>query len=288
MRKIALLSLTVLMLAACGTPERSTPISDRGDDESPQPPASEQKYRGTGTVLEERGADPVLCLGVVMDSLPPQCGGIPVAGWDWGAVSGEESASGTTWGGFEVTGFYDGEIFTLIEVGPPRREEVEDDPIEAACPESAGGWERPDPDLSSEADYRKATKSSRREPDFGGAWIDYIDEPTDSTDPQDIILNLAFTGDLERHEAEIRQSWGGPLCVVEHERTFRHIRQIQKELHDVVAQELDLDILWSDASEYHNTVEIGVLVIDAATQKEIDERYGEGAVEVTAQLQPMP
>ena len=66
------------------------------------------------------------------------------------------------------------------------------------------------------------------------------------------------------------------------------IRQIQKELHDVVAQELDLDILWSDASEYHSTVEIGVLVIDAATQKEIDERYGEGAVEVTAQLQPMP
>lgn len=239
-------------------------------------------------VLEEKDADPVLCLSVVMDSLPPQCGGIPVAGWDWDGVSGEESAAGTTWGDFEVTGFYDGELFTLIEAGPPRWQEAEDDPIEAACPEPAGGWERPDPDLSSEADYRKAIRASRLEPDFGGAWIDYIEEPTEFTHPQDIILNLAFTGDLERHEGEIRQSWGGPLCVVEHERTFRRIRHIQKELHDLVAQELDLDILWSDASEYRNVVEIGVVVIVVATQQEIDERYGEGTVEITAQLQPVP
>jgi hypothetical protein len=69
-------------------------------------------------VLEEASADPVLCLGVVLDSLPPQCGGIPIVGWDWDAVSGEESAGGTTWGSFEVTGYYDGETFILIEAGP--------------------------------------------------------------------------------------------------------------------------------------------------------------------------
>lgn len=280
MRTMALLSLTVVMLAACGTPEGP---SDGGD----RVQVSEQKYRGTGTVLEEKNVDPVLCLGVVLDSLPPQCGGTTIVGWDWDAVSGEESASGTTWGDYEVTGFYDGETITLIEAGPPRRQDSEDDSIEAGCPEPAGGWERPNPELLSEDDYQRAIKSSRREPDFGGAWVDYIDEPTEFTDPQDIILNLAFTGDLERHEEEIRRSWGGPLCVVEHEHTFQRIREIQQELHDVAAQEFDLEVLWSDASEYRNLVEIGVVVIDPATQQEIDERYGHGTVEVVAQLRPV-
>ncbi len=35
-------------------------------------------------------------------------------------------------------------------------------------------------------------------------------------------------------------------------------------------------------------VEVGVVVIDAATQGELDERYGQGAVEVRALLQPVP
>jgi hypothetical protein len=290
MRRIAPLSLTVLILAACGSPERPASVGGRGDGKGPKPWAAEQRYGATGMVLEEKGAGPRLCLGAVLDSLPPLCGGIgiPIASWDWDAVSGEESSSGTTWGTFEVTGLYDGEIFSLIEAGPPRRQATEDEPIESACPDPAGSSERPYPDLSSEADYRPAIKAARREPAFAGAWIDYIDEPTEFTDPQDVILNLAFTGDLERHERHTRHSWDGPLCVVKHERSLRRLRRIRRELHGPVAQELGLEILFSDASEYRNVVELGVVVIDAASRKEIDERYGEGVVEVTAQLQPIP
>jgi hypothetical protein len=34
-------------------------------------------------------------------------------------------------------------------------------------------------------------------------------------------------------------------------------------------------------------VGIDVLIMDAATQKKLDERYGAGVVEVTAQFQPV-
>ena len=282
MRKISLLFLTSLILAACGTPGPGD--SSNGS----RPEASAQKYRGTGMVLEEKGAEPVLCLGVVLDSLPPQCGGPRIAGWNWDVVSGEESAAGTTWGDFEVTGLYDGDTFTLIEAGPPRRPVVDDDPITSACPQPPTGWERPDPGLTSEANRLRAIKAARREPDFAGAWIDYIDEPTEFTDPTDTVLNLAFTDELDRHEQVIRRDWGGPLCVTKHERTLKRLHQIQGEVGGTVGRELGLEVLSSDLSENRNVVELGVVVLDAAAQDEIDDRYGEGTVEITAQLQPVP
>lgn len=242
-----------------------------------------------GTVLEARQDGPLLCLGVVLDSLPPQCGGIPIAGWDWDAVTGEETAGGTTWGDFEVTGRYDGKVFTLLEAGPPHRpqDEGQDDPIVSGCSEPAGGWERPNPALTSERDRQKAISAARGEPDFAGAWLDYIDEPTEFTDPQDVILTLAFTDDLEGHENDIRKSWGGPLCVVEHAFTLDRLEEIRDELHSS-AEELELQILWSSVSENRNVVELGVVVLDPATQNEIDERYGEGTVEITPRLRPAP
>lgn len=45
-----------------------------------------------------------------------------------------------------------------------------------------------------------------------------------------VIVNAVFTGDRERHEAEIRSVWGGPLCVVEREvPTADELARIRKE-----------------------------------------------------------
>ncbi|MGH2736211.1 MAG: hypothetical protein ACRDKZ_11565 [Actinomycetota bacterium] len=276
MRTFGLLSVMVLTLAACGVPERSAPAGP------------EQKYRATGVVLDEKQGEPVLCLGVVLDSLPPQCDGLPIAGWDWDAVSDEESVSGTTWGRFEVTGLYVGETFTLLEAGPPPDPTAGEDAIRSACSEPPDGWERPDSDLVSEADRRRAIEAARDSQDFAGAWIDYIGRPTEFTDPADTILSLAFTGGLAGHEQEIRRYWGGPLCVTAHEHTLKGLRRIQEELSAEVGQELGLEVIYSDISENRNVVELGVVVIDTATQNEVNERYGEGTVEITAQLQPVP
>ena len=279
MRKTVLLILTAMLVTACGTPERGI---DAGDPQSRTQP---EKYRAVGLVLEEGGAEPMLCLGTVNDSLPPQCGGLPIAEWDWDAISGEESAAGATWGTYEVVGNFDGRTFNLIEAGaPPDSPSGEGDSIEAACAEPSEG----DPSLVSEADRLAAIKAAERSPSFAGAWIDYIDEPSEFTDPKDTILSLAFTGDLGGHEEEIREHWGGPLCVTEYEHPLTRLSEIQKELSGDAGRDLGLEVLFSDISVNRNLVEIGVVVIDADTREEIDERYGAGTVEVTAQLQPVP
>jgi len=53
---------------------------------------------GVGTVLDD-GDGPELRLGGVAESLPPQCGGTKVLGWDWADIEDQESLAGTTWTG---------------------------------------------------------------------------------------------------------------------------------------------------------------------------------------------
>src|SRR5690606_13734483 len=105
MRRLVVLSAVALVatgLAACAS-QRQTP----GESPSLSVPVDPGPYRVSGTVLESPEHGPQLC-HAVMTSLPPQCGGIDLVGWDWGAVEGEESVSGTTWGSYQVTGTWDG------------------------------------------------------------------------------------------------------------------------------------------------------------------------------------
>jgi hypothetical protein len=61
------------------------------------------------TVLDD-GDGAELCLGVVLTSLPPQCGGLKLLGWDWQQHDGEYTEqSGVRWGEFIVSGGYDAE-----------------------------------------------------------------------------------------------------------------------------------------------------------------------------------
>jgi len=96
-------------------------------------------YEADAFVLDEPDREPVMCFGGVADSLPPQCGGIPVVGWDWTAVEGEETASNTTWGSFHLAGTYDGSAFTILEAGPVADEPSGVDPVDTPCPEPEGG-----------------------------------------------------------------------------------------------------------------------------------------------------
>lgn len=113
----------VLALAACG--------QGAGDSQEPgggAPPgegttgaAGSVVYRGALTVLQDaEGEAPELC-GAVAESYPPQCGGLPVSGWDWDAVEHEE-ASGVRWGSYLVTGSFDGESLVLTEDPVPTAE----------------------------------------------------------------------------------------------------------------------------------------------------------------------
>ncbi len=53
------------------------------------------------------------------------------------------------------------------------------------------------------------------------------------------------------------------------------------------ADEFDLDILWSNTNVVECVVEIGAVAIDAETSQRIEDRYGDGVVEVEAALTPV-
>lgn len=82
------------------------------------PTNSATLYVGVGTIIDD-GSGPKLAF-VVDVSLPPRGGDIPLAGFDWGQVTGVQSRAGVTWTTDvqTVTGRWDGTVFTLTE--PPR------------------------------------------------------------------------------------------------------------------------------------------------------------------------
>ena len=130
MKIIAAALSSIALLSSCAD---QTEISN---DPAGNPVATvaEPRYEVTTTVLDD-GDGAELCLGVVAQSLPPQRSGIPVDGWSWRDVEGEESASGVTWGEFHVVGTFDGEGFALVDAGPPKPYPVEDgDRFAAPCP----------------------------------------------------------------------------------------------------------------------------------------------------------
>jgi hypothetical protein len=285
-RSHVLAVLAFALLPACGA-------ADSGPDVAPpQAPNPNQQYEADTTVLESAAHGPMLCLGGIEESLPPQCGDVPITNWDWSAVDGEENVGGTRWGSYHVVGRFDGDSFAVIEVGPYRAGasalDVADE-IETACPTPAGGWRAADPSRMSEADFQAANAAARSQPDFAGLWIDRLGmvDPN-ATDRGGFVLNAAFTDDLEEHESQLRGLWGGPLCVTRHEHTLSELQKVQNELMREGGKEFGLLVLFSSVSEAHNSVELGVVVIDDEAREALDDQYGEGTVRVLAALQPVP
>lgn len=125
-----LAALTMLALAACGSESGTTatdPAGSDGNDTMPvRVPASVPaadgpvRTRSLATVMDT--GEPELCLGAVAESYPPQCGGLPIAGWDWRDHDGVFDRVGDVrWGMFAVTGTFDGTTFTVSDAIPAAR-----------------------------------------------------------------------------------------------------------------------------------------------------------------------
>jgi hypothetical protein len=275
-RRITVLLLLAVAAGACG------------DTAATRPPGIGRPtaglYEVNATVLESEEHGPELCLGGIAASYPPQCGGVPLRNWDWNRVDGEERADGsgwgageTTWGEYHLIGTYDDDSFTVVTSGPPEPlPQTPGDVIETPCDEPAGGWTAVDPRTSSERDLDRAVRSVETHPEFGGVWVDYYGG-------DELILNLAFTGSLERHERVVRQRWGGALCLTERDHSYAELDDVREE----VSAHPDLVVLWSSTVENEGIVEIGVVAIDDETRAEIDERYGPGTVQIDAALRPV-
>jgi hypothetical protein len=281
------------VLAAIGT----VVLSACGDETAPDTTsvAGDQRYTATATVLESPSHGPQLCLGGVDESLPPQCGGPDITNWDWSEVE-SESASGTTWGTYTVVGTYDGSAFTLAEPAqPPSATPDTGKPsnLGTPCGEPDGGWAVVDEATATDEAMNAAIAYANEQSDFAGVWLDQsineeLAEASDdeiegiANDPTRLVLNISFTGDIEEHKAQLREIWGGALCVVQADHTEAELRDIQQELHE----EYD-ELLSSGVDPQAGRVTVSVIADDGSFQAELDDHYGEAVVVVTSALTPV-
>jgi hypothetical protein len=304
--------LPVAALAACARPvDGSTPGSPPGDTPGgvPDPSASvaapdrnvvpdsyQGRFRVVATVLESPEHGPQLC-SAVAQSLPPQCGGPDIVGWDWKAVKAE-SRNGTTWGDYLVTGTFDDarNRFTLTgpaispESAPPGQlpapEPVPD--LGTPCPPPPGGWRPVNPALATSGAQERAIGLAQAKPEYAGAWLDqsYLSPGApmeEANDPKRFVLNVRFTGDLRRHEADLRRVWGGALCVSQAKRSMADLRRIQNELSSRDPKAM----ISSAANDLTNTVEVTVFLARESQQRDLDARYGAGTVVLNGWLRPI-
>jgi hypothetical protein len=274
-----------LLATACGASEPRVT--------APPPPAPAPRadpdglYEASATVLDDGKRGPMLCLGAIALSLPPQCGDVPITGWDWQKVEGEESAGGTTWGAFHVVGEYDGETFAVTQVGRYETDASQhptDPDFTSPCPEPAGGWTGLE--HATQEDDAAVHKYARSQPHYVASWVTHLEPSELEFSP--VIVNVVFAADAARHEAAIRELWEGPLCVVERDvPTARELGRIRKEA-EADLDELGLQMLWSEGPSVEPFIEIGVVAdVDGAGQAAFDARYGAGLVRVVPALKPV-
>ncbi len=277
-----LLVAVTLCVTACA--DDGTPVATDDDGDTTTPTAA--VYTTTATVLEGPDHGPQLCLAGVAESYPPQCSGPDIVGWDWSSLEAE-SASGTTWGDFTVVGTWDGDTFTLTEA--PTDAVYDDtattDDLATPCDEPADGWRVVDAATATDEGQQAAVAYAQAQPDFAGLWVDQSINPSSDelglNDPTKLVLNVRFTGDLDRHETALRSRFGGALCVSEAERTEAELRTIQAEVFASV------DALSASTDIVRGVVEIGVVVVDPSVQAELDETHGPGVVELVGALRPI-
>lgn len=301
--RLLILTLPLVAAVGCGTeigPQSGadgTPPAGGGSSANANPDstsagaAASRVYTATSTVLESPEHGPQLCLGGVADSYPPQCGGPDIDGWDWDAVTGAESASGTTWGSYTVVGTYDGERFTLTEPAQPPAAPTppaEDDQFATPCAPPEGGWAVVDEAATTDDAMQAALALAAATDGYAGAWVDQSINPAwdpDSqaeipglNDPTKLVLNVTTTGDIAELESALRQLWGGALCVSAAPRTEAELLSIL----DEVAGEPG--VLGGYPNTRAGTVEVQVIV-DDGMQARMDDTYGPGVVTVVPALQ---
>lgn len=275
--------------AGSDTTSTATPVGAPAERPTTVPPATGPVATdGLVTVLDD-GEGPELCT-FVAESLPPQCSGTPMTGWDWAAHPEHEDQSGTKWGSFALTGTFDGTTFAVTEAIPAALYDAMSEPatpdLETPCEEPAGGWTMVDPATTTQEAMDATFAAAGRLPGYAGAWIDQsldaADEPAPGeaavNDPTSLIINVAVTEDAAGAEATLRETWGGALCVSEAAYTEAELNEIAMELQELPGV--------TSSSAADDVVQIAVLFDDGSLQAWADETYGEGRVAVSSVLVP--
>ncbi|MFT4220380.1 MAG: hypothetical protein QM611_07695 [Microbacterium sp.] len=287
-------------LTACATP---TPGAPSGAPTASGPARVTTQH--PVTVLDD-GDGAELCVGGVATSLPPQCGGPSLVGWDWADHEGDyDQASGVRWGEFVVTGEYDpaADTFTPTEVVSGRDGEwpAGDGGVAAfdtPCEEPDGGWQVVDESKATPQAMDAVFQAASKLDGFAASWMDQSRNPASAPDvqatmpPEELesamnsptlsVVNVRVVGDPAAAEAELRKVWGGMLCVTAAERTEAELLSIMDEVMDSVP-----GVLGGSPDGRAGTVDISVVWDDGALQRKLDARHGTGVVRVESALVPV-
>jgi hypothetical protein len=291
--------LAIVVLGGCGQggPPAAHVEGSGGSGHGPTPtttnaPASDgsDQVYGVATVIQVKGDVPQMCLGDdVLDSLPPQCTGVPLVGWSW--PKGSARLKDTRWGEYVVVGSYDGATLHVTRAlstkgyqGPRPTDPGDSPDLSSACPTPAGGWQPADPTRTTGTTQRQTLRAARQLAGFADEWIDDPQQrdvgASYTSDPLKIILNVAVTKDRAGAERKMRDIWGGALCVSLAKHTHHELARITSALRRTHG------VLGVTPSRGH----VGLLVAfdDGSLQQTLNQRYGKGSVNVSSALQPAP
>ena len=268
-------ALALLALTSCGSQRdvAAEPATDpstasapaTGTPSPPAPPSGD--VIGAGTVMDTgKPTGPELCLGAVAESFPPQCSGVPIAGWDWATLGETYEESGTTrWGGYAVTGTYDGTTLTVTR--PPMSSALYDpaapaqNPNLTSCPAPDGGWAVVDADRVGFEDQDAVISAAVQLPGYAGSFVDQTgmgagEQQAADDDASRSIVNVLVTKDVAGAETALREVWGGALCVARAMHTEQELLSVQEGLRTLPGllssgTELDrvtADVVWDDGT----------------------------------------
>lgn len=298
MRRLAIAvgAVGAVLLAGCGSPTPAGAPTSTSTTVARSWPAADgaREYETWATVLETADKQPTLCLGGIMDSLPPQCGGPSITNWDWDAVPPPSRRSGVRWAEYHVRGTYADGRFTLTETPEPGRPgeswwpDPDGDTPTTPCPEPEGGWVATDPAKTD--DEHALIAAAKAQPDFGGIWLDDLQPPSDDgyQDLSKVVFTVTFTGDLDRHRAELQAVWGGPLCVWRAELPKAELDAAVARIEsDLQGGRLgDLEVTSWGADEVRGRVHVEMSWAPDGAADQLSGRYGV-PVKVTPALRPV-
>ena len=244
------------------------------------------EWQYVGTVID--AGEPILCSPVVLLSLPPQCGGVPVVGLDWSAVDWSDSEQGVTWADLTLIGTFDGREFELTRPpAPPVRREETPVVFPLPCDEPPGGWQVINPATAD--NESAAVVYAQAQPEFMASWTHRL--PSDAAVYS--VKVYTFTDRLEEHEQAIRDFFGDALCVGRAHRSLGELEAIRSQVKQVlISPEAKAAGIYLVNGGFSNTIdgrsgtiEVHVFAAEAGAQGWLDWQFGEGVVNLHSRLQ---
>ena len=242
---------------------------DPDADTAPAPvPDGTVRTPGLVTVLDE-GDGPVMCLGPIAQSAPPQCGGPALEDFDFGQVGAQEAA-GVTWGSDPLAATGDGTTITVSDAIPAALYDVGPEPAEEPLAAACGTPSTTDPARATPEDLDATLAAASALPGYATSWL--------SGD----TVNVAVTQDATGAEELLRGTWGGPLCVTTVEDTEVDLTKVDQELQAALG-----DQLLTSGSYAPDSLDAEVVYDDGSIQDWADATWGEGLVRVSSALLPV-